>query len=62
MSCFFKTSNTMMWALYLLAQNPKTQDTMYQEVTSILNGDRIPTNDDINGMPYLKAVIKETLR
>ncbi|XP_017325369.1 sterol 26-hydroxylase, mitochondrial [Ictalurus punctatus] len=56
------TSNTMMWALYLLSRHPKTQDTLYQEVTSIVNGDKIPTTQDINSMPYLKAVIKETLR
>ncbi|XP_060784839.1 sterol 26-hydroxylase, mitochondrial-like [Neoarius graeffei] len=56
------TSNTMMWALYLLSRHPKTQDTLYQEVTSVVNGDKIPTTEEINSMPYLKAVIKETLR
>ncbi|KAG9271619.1 sterol 26-hydroxylase, mitochondrial [Astyanax mexicanus] len=56
------TSNTVMWALNKLSHDPKAQDMLYQEVASTVKGDRIPTAQDINNMPYLKAVIKETLR
>uniref|UniRef100_A0A8B9LZ94 Sterol 26-hydroxylase, mitochondrial-like n=1 Tax=Astyanax mexicanus TaxID=7994 RepID=A0A8B9LZ94_ASTMX len=56
------TSNTMLWALNKLSHNPSVQDRLYQEVASTVKGDRIPTAQDINNMPYLKAVIKETLR
>ncbi|KAL2082794.1 hypothetical protein ACEWY4_022612 [Coilia grayii] len=56
------TSNTMMWTLYQLSREPKIQDTLYQEVNHYLKADKIPMAQDVTKMPYLKAVIKETLR
>lgn len=58
----FQTSNTMSWSLYQLAQNPDIQDQLYQEVISVCPGNKLPDSDDIAQMPYLKAVIRETLR
>ncbi|XP_018598638.2 sterol 26-hydroxylase, mitochondrial-like [Scleropages formosus] len=56
------TSNTLLWTLYLLSQDPKAQDTLYQEVSSYVPGKAVPTAEEVTRMPYLKAVIKETLR
>ncbi|XP_003962259.1 cytochrome P450 [Takifugu rubripes] len=56
------TSNTISWALYQLAQNPSIQDQLYHEVRSVCPGNKMPDSDDIAQMPYLKAVIRETLR
>ncbi|XP_051760906.1 sterol 26-hydroxylase, mitochondrial-like isoform X1 [Ctenopharyngodon idella] len=56
------TSNTIMWALYLLSRDPEAQEALYQDITRVLKGDRVPTAQEVNSMPYLKAVIKETLR
>ncbi|XDV30159.1 hypothetical protein PO909_033140 [Leuciscus waleckii] len=56
------TSNTMLWALYLLSRDPEAQETLYHDVTRVLKGNRVPTAQEVNSMPYLKAVIKETLR
>uniref|UniRef100_A0A672KAG4 Cytochrome P450 family 27 subfamily A member 1 n=1 Tax=Sinocyclocheilus grahami TaxID=75366 RepID=A0A672KAG4_SINGR len=56
------TSNTMLWALYLLSRDPEAQEALYQDVTRVLKGDGIPTAQEVNSMPYLKAVMKETLR
>ncbi|KAG9349153.1 hypothetical protein JZ751_029476 [Albula glossodonta] len=55
------TSNTLMWTLYLLSREPEVQDRLYREVSSCVSGDRLITAQDISHMPFLKAVIKETL-
>ncbi|XP_026127283.1 sterol 26-hydroxylase, mitochondrial-like [Carassius auratus] len=56
------TSNSMLWALYLLSKDPEAQKALYRDVTRVLKGDKIPTAQEVNSMPYLKAVVKETLR
>lgn len=56
------TSNTISWALYHLAQEPEIQQRLHEEVLSICPGDTVPSSDDINRMPLLKAIVRETLR
>ncbi|XP_024144888.1 sterol 26-hydroxylase, mitochondrial [Oryzias melastigma] len=56
------TSNTLSWALYQLARDRRTQDLLFSEVSSVCPNKQQPSRDDLNRMPYLKAVIKETLR
>ncbi|TNN43955.1 Sterol 26-hydroxylase, mitochondrial [Liparis tanakae] len=56
------TSNTVSWCLYQLAQHPQIQEQLYQEVMSVCPGDTLPGSEDIGRMPYLKAVVRETLR
>ncbi|KAI3366152.1 hypothetical protein L3Q82_009978, partial [Scortum barcoo] len=56
------TSNTLSWTLYHLARDRAAQDRLYDEVTSVCPDRREPTTENLSRMPYLKAVIKETLR
>lgn len=59
---FLKTSNTLTWTLHLLAKNPECQDRLYKELSSLIPGDKIPSAAEVTRIPYLRAVIKESLR
>uniref|UniRef100_A0A8C7IU14 Uncharacterized protein n=1 Tax=Oncorhynchus kisutch TaxID=8019 RepID=A0A8C7IU14_ONCKI len=39
-----------------------SREKLYQEVISVCPGDKVPTSDDIIRMPWLKAVVRETLQ
>ncbi|XP_068184840.1 sterol 26-hydroxylase, mitochondrial [Antennarius striatus] len=56
------TSNTLTWALHLLSMYPENQEKLYKEVSTLVPPNRIPSAEEITQMPYLKAVIKESLR
>jgi cytochrome P450 len=55
------TATTLTWTVYLLTQHPAILQQVTAELDEVL-GRRIPTLDDIAGMPYLDRVIKEGAR
>ncbi|XP_035531952.1 sterol 26-hydroxylase, mitochondrial [Morone saxatilis] len=56
------TSNTLTWTLHLLSMHPQNQDILYKEVSTLVPADRIPTAAEVTQMPYLRAVVKESMR
>lgn len=51
-----------MFASYELALNPEVQQTLYEEIANGVDSDRDLDYERIGSLPYLDAVIRETLR
>ncbi|XP_070562972.1 1,25-dihydroxyvitamin D(3) 24-hydroxylase, mitochondrial-like [Ptychodera flava] len=56
------TSNTFLWVLYCLAKHPHVQESLYEEIKRVVPTGESPTHEHVNRMPYLKAVLRETMR
>lgn len=57
----YETSSTALtWTLHLLASNPEAQDKLRAELLAVPEAE--PSIDVLNGLPYLDAVVKESLR
>jgi cytochrome P450 len=55
------TALTLTYALRLLAQHPRELGTLVGELSAVLDG-RLPTPSDLPQLPYVRAVVEETLR
>ncbi|KAI7751770.1 hypothetical protein M8C21_027103 [Ambrosia artemisiifolia] len=56
------TQTGLEWTLSELIKNPRVMNKLQQEVTEIAQGRAMISEEDLEKMPYLKAVIKEALR
>nr|AJD25202.1 cytochrome P450 CYP82U4 [Salvia miltiorrhiza] len=56
------TSETIIWAISLLLNNPHTMKTAQDEIDNNIGRDRFVQESDINNLTYLQAIFKETLR
>ncbi|KAJ7087052.1 cytochrome P450 [Mycena crocata] len=54
------TSTAVTWALFALTQNPNAQTRLREELFGISTD--TPTMDELNSLPYLDCVVRETLR
>jgi cytochrome P450 len=55
------SANALTWALYLLAQHPHVTRKLLEELDRELKGEA-PSAADLDRLPYLEQVVKETLR
>ncbi|KAH9328167.1 hypothetical protein KI387_000275, partial [Taxus chinensis] len=71
LTCFFydlfaagseTTSTTIEWAMAEIIRNPKIMERVKEELDKIVGRERIAQENDIDNLPYLHAVVKETFR
>jgi cytochrome P450 len=55
------TALALSWTWYLLAKHPEVEARIFEEIDRVL-GERIPGFEDIPNLPFVDAVIKESLR
>ena len=53
---------TVIWDMTFLMKNPRSMKKVQEEVRNLIGNKSFVNEDDIQGFPYLKAVIKETFR
>ncbi|KAE8690056.1 Cytochrome P450 76A1 [Hibiscus syriacus] len=56
------TSSTIEWAMAELLRNPESMAKAKQELNRVIGAERKVDESDTDNLPYLQAVIKETLR
>lgn len=55
------TAHTFSWTLFLLAQHPRVLQKLQAELAAQVSGD-LPQLDELERLPYLDAVIRESMR
>ncbi|ESK83160.1 cytochrome p450 [Moniliophthora roreri MCA 2997] len=62
MAAYETTASTMGWLILAMARFPEVQRKAQEELDNVIGRTRIPTLDDAENLPYLRAVVKEALR
>ena len=52
----------MLWLLYDLANNPKVQEKVYEEVLSLIGPHGDFNSENFAKLQYIKACVKESMR
>ena len=54
--------NTLLWAMITLANNPKVQSSIREEIDSVVPRTRLPSLEDKPNLPYTEASMTEVMR
>jgi len=57
-----KTSGQLAWFMLAMVLHPESQKRAQDEIDSIVGRDRLPTFQDYEQLPYVRALVKETMR
>ena len=55
------TATALTWTWKLLAEHPEVRARLHNELRDVLDG-RTPTGDDLDNLPWTRAVVAETMR
>ena len=55
------TAVALTWTLYLLAEHPEVEEKVRAECSTVV-GDRLPTSEDLERLPYTRMVFQEAMR
>ena len=55
------TATALTWATYLIAEHPAVEKQLSAELDNVLHG-KAPRVEDLNNLPYTRAVLEETMR
>jgi cytochrome P450 len=56
------TANALTFALHLLAHHPDVQRELHEELDRVLDGNRLPTRDDVDRLAFTHNVVAESMR
>lgn len=56
------TANALTWTFYLLSQNPEKEAKLHEELSRVLQNERLPTIEDLPDLKYTESVLAESMR
>ena len=62
MLCMLQTVSSVLTFFFAMVLNPSVLQTAQEQIDQVIGPDRLPTLADRPSLPYIDAILKETLR